>query len=344
MDSLKIRMSIQMRPSAVVGCDEHRKLALQAARETITLLKNDGSLAPLEPNEFKTIAVIGPNAARCLHGGYSGVPKHNVSVLDGIKAKVVNRVKIVYSEGCQITQPGQWNQDEVFPSDPKEDRRKIVEAARVAAAADIIVLCVGGNELTSREAWNLKHMGDRTGLELIGRQQDLIDAMVAIGKPVIAVLFNGRPLSITRLAEQVPVIFECWYLGQEAGHAVADVLFGDYNPGGKLPITVPRSAGHLPAFYNHKPSARRGYLFDEVSALYPFGYGLSYTTFAFDAPRLEKNKIRASVRTRVSVNVTNTGAQAWRRSRANVHPRCCQFCDAPDQRAERLRANIASAR
>jgi beta-glucosidase len=152
-------------------------------------------------------------------------------------------------------------------------------------------------------------MGDRTSLDLIGRQQELIDAMVATGIPIIALLFNGRPLSITRLTQQVPVIFECWYLGQETGHAVADVLFGDYNPGGKLPITIPRSAGHLPAFYNHKPSARRGYLFDDVSPLFPFGYGLSYTAFTFDSPRLEKKRIRSNGRTLVSVNVTNTGSR-----------------------------------
>ena len=154
----------------VVGCDEHRKLALQAARETITLLKNDGDLAPLKLDALKSIAVIGPNAGRCLHGGYSGVPKHNVSVLDGIKAKVGDRIEVLYSEGCEITKPGHWNQDEVLASDPDEDRRKIAEAIEVAKQADVIVLCIGGNEMTSREAWNLKHMGDRTSLDLIGRQ------------------------------------------------------------------------------------------------------------------------------------------------------------------------------
>jgi beta-glucosidase len=291
----------------LVGCDEHRKLALSAARETITLLKNDGGLAPLNIEQIQTIAVIGPNAGRCLHGGYSGAPKHNVSVLDGIKHKVGHQVNVLYSEGCQITKPGNWSQDEVWPSDPAEDRRKIAEAIGVAKQADVIVLCIGGNEMTSREAWNLKHMGDRTSLDLIGRQQELVEAMLATGKPLIAVLFNGRPLAINHLSQQVPVIFECWYLGQESGHAVADVLFGDYNPGGKLPITIPRSAGHLPAFYNYKPSARRGYLFDDVSPLYPFGFGLSYTTFAFGPPRLEKKRIRRNGKTRVLAEVTNTG-------------------------------------
>ena len=135
-------------------------------------------------------------------------------------------------------------------------------------------------------------------------------AMLATGKPVIVFLFNGSPLSIQYLNENVPVIFECWYLGQESGHAVADVLFGDCNPGGKLPMTIPRSAGHLPAFYNYKPSARRGYLFDDVSPLYPFGFGLSYTTFAIKNPSLAKNKIRRTESTRVLVDVKNTGKRA----------------------------------
>jgi len=291
----------------VVGCDAHRELALDAARQTITLLKNEGDLAPLKIDQFKTIAVIGPNANRPLLGGYSGVPKHNVTVFEGIKAKVGNRAKVIYSEGCKITQPGSWNQDEVLPSDPDEDRRQIAEAAKIAKDADVIILAIGGNEQTSREAWNLRHMGDRTSLDLIGRQQELVDAMLATGKPVIALLFNGRPLSINALAEKVPVIFECWYLGQETGRAVADVLFGDFSPGGKLPITIPRSAGHVPAYYNHKPSARRGYLFDDVSPLYSFGFGLSYTSFSFSAPRLVRKNIRRDETAFVHVDVTNTG-------------------------------------
>jgi beta-glucosidase len=153
-------------------------------------------------------------------------------------------------------------------------------------------------------------MGDRTSLDLIGRQEELVKAMVALGKPVIAFLFNGRPLSINYLAGNVPVIYECWYLGQETGRAVADVLFGEHNPGGKMPISVPRSVGHLPVFYNYKPSARRGYLFDDVSPLYAFGYGLSYTSFDFSNPRLTKKKIRPNGSTQVLVDVTNTGERA----------------------------------
>jgi beta-glucosidase len=294
----------------IVGCEKNRKLALLAARETITLLKNTNSLVPLNPSKIKSIAVIGPNADRELLGGYSGRPKFYTSLLEGIRSKVGDRVQVPYCEGCKITVGGSWNQDLVTPSHPEEDRKLIQEAVKVAQQADVVVVAIGGNEQTSREAWSRKHMGDRTSLDLVGRQQELVTAMLSTGKPVIVFLFNGSPLSTQYLNENVPVIFECWYLGQETGHAVADVLFGDFNPGGKLPITIPRSAGHLPAFYNYKPSARRGYLFDDVSPLHPFGFGLSYTTFAFKNLRLAKNKIRRNESTRLQVDVKNTGKRA----------------------------------
>jgi beta-glucosidase len=292
---------------ALVGCDAHRQLAREAARQTITLLKNDNHLVPLSLDAIKTIAVIGPNADRSLLGGYSGIPKHDITVLDGIKARVGNRAKVLYSEGCKITIGGSWVKDEVVASDPAEDRRQIAAAVKVARKADVVILAIGGNEQTSREAWAFWHLGDRASLDLIGRQEELARALLATGKPVIVLLFNGRPLSINALSREAPAIFECWYLGQETGHAVADVLFGDANPGGKLPITIPRSAGHLPAFYNYKPTARRGYLFDDVTPLYPFGFGLSYTTFTIANVRLDQKKIRRGSSGRVSADVTNTG-------------------------------------
>jgi beta-glucosidase len=294
----------------VVGSETNRKLALQAARETITLLKNENNLVPLNPGKITAIAVIGPNADRELLGGYSGRPKFYTSLLEGIRTKVGDRVQVPYCEGCKITVGGSWNQDLVTLSDPEDDQKEIQEAVKVARQADVVLLAIGGNEQTSREAWTIKHMGDRTRLDLVGRQQELVAAIVSTGKPVIVFLFNGSPLSIQYLNENVPVIFECWYLGQETGHAVADVLFGDSDPGGKLPITIPRSAGHLPAFYNYKPSARRGYLFDDVSPLYPFGFGLSYTKFTFKKLRLAKKKIRRTESTRVLADVTNSGKRA----------------------------------
>ena len=294
----------------VVGSTANREPALEAAHASITLLKNENNLAPLNLRKFKTIAVIGPNANRSLIGGYSGVPRYNVTVLDGIKERVGDRAKVLYSEGCKITIGGSWGEDQVVPSNPEEDFKQIAEAVEIAKQADVIVLAIGGNEQTSREAWARTHMGDRTCLNLIGRQEELVGAMLETAKPVIVFLFNGRPLSINYVNQTVPVIFECFYLGQETGYAVADVLLGNHNPGGKLPITIPRSVGHLPAFYNYKPSARRGYLFDDVSPLYAFGYGLSYTSFAIGAPRLAKSKIGRKDSTSVSVLVKNTGSRA----------------------------------
>src|SRR6185295_773199 len=162
----------------VVSSEANRQVALQGARESITLLKNANNVAPLRLDKVKTIAVIGPNANRGLLGGYSGVPRYNVTVLDGIKERVGNRVKVLYSEGCKITIGGAWGEDQVVPSDPAEDRKQITEAVEVAKQADVIVLAIGGNEQTSREAWARTHMGDRTCLNLIGRQEELVGAML----------------------------------------------------------------------------------------------------------------------------------------------------------------------
>lgn len=291
----------------IVGTDDNRQLALTAARQTITLLKNDGGVAPLDVNQVRTLAVIGPNADRELLGGYSGRPTRTSTVLSGIRDRVGERVEVLHHEGCKITLGGSWWQDEVVLSDPIEDRTSIAQAVEVARRADAVVLAIGGNEQTSREAWMGNHLGDRASLELVGQQNELVDALVATGKPIVALLFNGRPLAARHLAEKVPTIFECWYLGQETGQAVAEVLFGDVNPGGKLPITMPRSVGHVPAYYNYKPSARRGYLFDEVSPLFPFGFGLSYTTFEFGPPRLDRSTITRNETTRVHVEAKNTG-------------------------------------
>lgn len=291
----------------IVGCEAHRELALQAARETITLLKNDSGLAPLDPQKIKTIAVIGPNADRVMLGGYSGVPKHYTTLLQGIRDRLDASVEVLYHEGCKITVGGSWQQDEVTPSDPQEDRKSIAQAVNIAQRAEVVILAIGDNEQTSREAWALNHLGDRASLDLVGLQDELVDAIAATGKPIIAVLFNGRPISIRNLTTKATTIFECWYLGQESGRALAEVIFGDINPGGKLPITIPRSVGHIPAYYNHKPAARRGYLFDNVTPLYPFGFGLSYTQFKFGKPRLKKSIIDRRESTTVRIDVTNTG-------------------------------------
>jgi beta-glucosidase len=291
----------------LVGCEEHSQLALEAARKTIALLKNTGGAAPLNPNKQQTLAVIGPNADRVLLGGYSGKPRQVSTVLEGIRNRVGDSVKILYHEGCKITVEGGWWIDEVVPSDPAEDRRSIAEAVEVARQADVIILAVGGNEQTSREAWMGNHLGDRTSLDLFGQQDELISALAELGKPMITLVFGGRPLSICNLADKADAIFQCWYMGQATGEAVAEAIFGDLNPGGKLPISIPRSAGHIPVYYNYRPSARRGYLLDDVSALFPFGFGLSYTQFQISEPRLTKTAIGPYESTNVSVEITNVG-------------------------------------
>jgi beta-glucosidase len=298
--------------SADAGAHEQRMqseraLALRAAQETIVLLKNNGGVLPLRSEKYPTIAVIGPNADRRLLGGYSGKPRYYTTVLQGIQERVGDDATVLYSEGCKITVGGAWDEDVVTLPDPEEDRQSIARAVSIARQSDVVVLVLGDNEQTSREAWSYRHLGDRTSLDLFGAQNALVQAVAATGKPMVLVLFNGRPNSLNVAHGHVAAILECWYLGQETGHAVADVLFGDFNPAGKLPISIPRSVGHLPCYYNHKPSARRGYLFDDITPLYPFGFGMSYTTFAVSNPRLESSSIHAGGTTRLLVDVKNTG-------------------------------------
>ncbi len=248
---------------------EARALAVQAARKTTVLLKNDGTL-PLQAARLKTLAVIGPNAAKVDLGGYSNVPAHTVSILDGIRAKLKDRVKVVSAEGVRITDKGDWYSDAVVLADKDANLARIQEAVKVAQDADEIVLVIGSSSATSREGWDAAtHLGDRADFGLIAQQDELARAMFALGKPVVVVLINGAPLSIPEVAAKANALLEGWYPGQEGGTALADILFGDANPGGKLPVTIARSAGQLPMFYNQKPSAHRGYLFDSKEPLFP---------------------------------------------------------------------------
>ena len=291
------------------GAGAEKLLAQRAARETAVLLKNEGGILPLDLAKLSSVAVIGPNADRKLLGGYSGEPPYFVSVLQGIREKAGQNVRVLYSEGCRLTVGGSWSDDPVTFADPETNRRLIQEAVSTAVQADAVILALGENEQISREAWNRFHMGDRADLRLIGMQADLLNAVAATGKPVVVVLINGRPIALTDVQDQIPAVLECWYLGQETGHAVADILFGDCTPGGKLPISIPRSAGHIPSYYNYKPSARRGYLDDDVAPLYPFGFGLSYTTFSISNVKLGTPVVRRDECTVVRADVRNTGAR-----------------------------------
>lgn len=282
-------------------------LVRKAGQEGMILLKNEG-LLPLDLAANQTIAVIGPNADKVLLGGYSDVPDHFVTVRQGLEALIGDDEGFVtYAEGVRVTEPGSWYKDPVIAIPESEDRLRIKAAVRLARQADVIVLAVGGNELTSREAWAESHLGDRPTLEMAGLQNELIDELATTGKPIIGLVFGGRPLNISNLVEHSEAVFQCFYLGQETGHSVADVLFGKASPGGKLPISMPRSVGHIPAFYNHKPTARRGYLWDEASAAWPFGYGLSYTSFELSPPTLSVTSVAPGETANISVRITNTG-------------------------------------
>jgi beta-glucosidase len=307
------------RAAEVVGDKKNAELARKIADEAIVLLQNKGNALPLNRSKIKTLAVIGPNADKKRLGTYSSTPPYYVTILDGIRQRVGDGTKIVYAEGCRISEPDTApNLNSFMPYQaPKEDadRKLIKEAVDVASSADVVVLALGGNEVVSRESIGQMApgapplYGDSDTLELPGRQNELVNEIVKLGKPVVAVLLNGKAYSIQRLSEGVPAIVEGWYLGQETGNAIADVLFGDVNPSGRLPVTFARNVGQLPVYYYKTPAARRGYVFDDNSPLYPFGFGLSYTTFSFSKPVVNREKISAREKATVSVTVTNTGSR-----------------------------------
>lgn len=287
-------------------------LARKAAEKSLILLKNDGVL-PLSlgsADEKPTIAVIGPNSDVARLGGYYGIPRDTVTPLEGIRDAVGDRAHIVHSQGVVITKDDDWWEDEVELGDPAENRRMIAKAVETARDADTILLFIGDTEQTSREGWATGHLGDRTDLDLVGEQNELFTALKALGKPIVAVLVNGRPPSYPQIAKDADAILETWYAGEQQGNAIADAILGRVNPGGKLPVTVARNVGQLPHFYNHKPSARRGYLFDDKAPLYPFGFGLSYTNFEIGAPTLSSNSIPVGSGVTVRVPVTNVGEMA----------------------------------
>ena len=284
-----------------------RALALRAAEEAVVLLKNDG-LLPLDRGKYKLVAVIGPLADTCHLGGYSGTPDKPVSLLDGIRAKLGDKIQVSFAPGCGLTTGGRgWFDDQVTLPAPAEDARQVAEAGRLARSVDLNILVIGQNEQLSREAWADNHRGDRMSLELVGAQMDLARAVLASGKPTVVVLIHGSPLVIPELAQKAPAILDGFYLGEETGTAVANVLFGDVSPAGRLPWTVPRHSGALPTYYNHKPLARRPYLFEEPGPQWAFGHGLSYTTLRYAPLKLSPARIAPDGTATVSVAVSNTG-------------------------------------
>jgi beta-glucosidase len=290
----------------------HKELALKTARESIVLLKND-NLLPLPKNKYKKIAVIGPCAKDLYFGGYSGEPYNKVSILEGITEKAGKNTEILFAQGCKLTTNTttsffNWKRDEIKFASREENLKLIKEAVETAGKAEIIILAIGENDHLCREAWAKNHIGDNSTLDLFGEQNELVDALVELKKPIVTYLMNGRPLSVNKLAEKIPAIIEGWYMGQETGIAAADIIFGDVNPSGKLTITFPKSAGQLPMYYNHKPGAQfLDYISEDINPLFHFGYGLSYTTFNFSEPFIDKKEINRNESVKISVQVTNSG-------------------------------------
>ena len=292
-----------------VGNSQMRNLALKAARQSMILLKNQENLLPLDPKTDKKIAIIGPNADECLLGGYAGTPKQTITPLKAIKEKYPE-VDVTYAKGCELVHLQEKKYRSPVPSlvAKEENITLINEAVKVAKDADIILLFLGANEFISRESMGAKHgLGDLANLELFGEQNELIDSLSELNKPIVAFVFSGPPISFLNLSQKAQSIIQCWYLGQETGYAIAETLFGDSNPSGKLTISVPRSAGHIPSYYYYKPSARRGYNFDDISPLYPFGYGLSYTSYEYGKLRISQQQMNINESVEASIDISNIG-------------------------------------
>jgi beta-glucosidase len=298
------------RAEKIVGCKEHRDIAYRAATESMVLLKNDNNFLPLDKNKVKTIAFIGPNANRCILGGYASTPRDTITPLRAIKEKYGDKMNILYSEGVRLTDVNSPFPEKIRLITYDENRQRIADAVETAKNADVVVLFVGSNESITREAYSTTAPGDVSTLDLLSGQKELISQITALGKPTCAFVNSGTTLNLSELSKQVPALMQCWYLGQEGGYAMVDALFGDVNPSGKLTISFPRDAGHIPAYYSYKPSSRRGYnLGQDVTPLYPFGFGLSYTKYQYSNLRLSSSTMGKGDKVTASVDITNIGTK-----------------------------------
>jgi len=325
--ALKIRMGLFEHPyvdegllERVVNRPEHRQAARLAAQRSMVLLRNEGGLLPLSKN-LKNVAVIGPlaDSMEATEGSWMvfGHQPAAVTVLQGIRLQLPD-AQVVHAPGPEIRRdfPSLFEDLTPAPKKPEQTLEQAEEAfqaaVEVARRAELVVMVLGETDVMAGE------FASRSSLDLPGRQEELLKAVSALGKPVVLVLLNGRPLSIRWAAEHIPAILEAWEPGTEGGHAVADILFGDANPGGKLPVTFPRSAGQAPLYYartlthapEHSPLYRSRYWDSLTTPLYPFGYGLSYTTFAFENLRLSAPQVKVGETLTVTVEVRNTGPMA----------------------------------
>jgi beta-glucosidase len=289
-------------PYSVVDSSDHRMLALEVARQSLVLLKNENDLLPLDKSQLKSIAVLGPNAAETLvlTGNYMGTPAMPVSILAGIRALALPEVEVNYARGCEIL------------SDSKDG---FVEAIQVAKKSQLAVVVIGLSQQLEGEEGQQEgnppgatSLGDRLSLDLPEIQEQFIQAIYETGTPVVLVLINGSALSINWANSHIPAILEAWYPGQAGGSAVAEALFGLTNPGGRLPVTFYRSVADLPAFDDYSMQ-NRTYRYFTGQPLYPFGFGLSYTNFTYRNLKIDPLKITPGSPVSIQVEVENTGSR-----------------------------------
>lgn len=299
----------------IVGADKHRDFVLDMQKQSLVLLKNENNLLPLDKNQTKKVLIAGPLAKETNYmiSRYGPQGLDNITVYDGIKDYLGNQTEVVYAKGCEV-KDANWPDSEIVPTPLTEEEKKgIAEAATAAADCDVIIAVLGEDESCTGESKS------RTGLDLPGRQQQLLEALHATGKPVVLVLINGQPLTINWADRNIPSILEAWFPGQLGGEAIAQTLFGDYNPGGRLSVTFPRSIGQIEFNFPFKPGSQDGQYFEGPNgsgrtrvngALYPFGYGLSYTTFAYSNLSVKQETLYSESPVTVTVDVTNTGKRA----------------------------------
>jgi len=296
-----------------VNSEENNEWAKRASRECLVLLKNDGTL-PLDRNALRKVAVLGPNADETsfVHQHYGPVATRSYSVLEGLTTALEGKAQVLYAKGCELVDEN-WPDSEILPSAPtKEELKKMDEAVKLAKKSDVAVVVLGGGTRTCGENKS------RSSIDLPGHQQLLLEKICATGTPVVLVLINGRPLSVNWAAENVNAILEAWYPGTHGGTAVAEALLGDYNPGGKLTVTFPRSVGQIPFNFPYKPGSQvdggnkkgpSGKQSRVHGAIWNFGFGLSYTTFEYSDLKFSKNVIMPDEKVEVSFKVKNTGSR-----------------------------------
>lgn len=291
-------------PYEINDCDEHRRFAGEVAQKSLVLLKNESRLLPLDRNKIKSIAVIGPNACsrKALTGNYNGTASQYITVLDGIREALSgNNTRIYYAEGCPL-----YKDRSEWLSQPKD---RFAEAVSAAERADAVILCLGLDasiEGEEGDASNEYGSGDKQNLNLPGLQQELMEALSQTGKPIVLVLLSGSALAVTWADEHIPAIIQAWYPGAQGGRAIASLIFGDFSPSGRLPVTFYRTTEELPDFHDYSLKDRT-YRYMTREALYPFGYGLSYTRFEYEDIRLNSNRIKAGDSIACSVTVKNIG-------------------------------------